>query len=326
MVWILWYIFWSLPSFPSELLPLALWVLHGLTPGCSSFPNGSQTLMVIQPHHHPRRPSNISSHSYLRIFPLLLFFQERSPHRHRFVWLMSSTPSLRRSYCSLIGVIPPPTLLTAPATLCPHLDWSLLSRNIVIPSSVCGLPYPFLPPDCRALHCLVHSASHHRNSTVPGLRSGSRTSLFCEWPRSVICCIVVQLPRCVRLFATPWTAAHQASLPLTISWSLPRFVSITPVMPSSHLILWCLLLFLPSIFPRIRDFSNESAVRIRWPNSGVSTLASVLPLSFQGWFPLRSTGLISLLSKGLSEVFSSTTVQRHQFFTARPSLLVLQIL
>ena len=65
--------------------------------------------------------------------------------------------------------------------------------------------------------------------------------------------------------ATPWPAAQQASLSLTISQSLPKFMSIVSVMPFSHFILWCPLLLLPSIFPSIRDFSNESAVHIRWP-------------------------------------------------------------
>ena len=74
----------------------------------------------------------------------------------------------------------------------------------------------------------------------------------------------VQSPSCVWLFVTPRTAAHQSSLSLTISWSLPKFMSIALVMPSSHLILWHPLL-LPSIFPSIRDFSNELAAFIRWP-------------------------------------------------------------
>ena len=69
----------------------------------------------------------------------------------------------------------------------------------------------------------------------------------------------------VRLFATPWTAAHQASLSITNSRSLPKLMSIESVMPSSHLILCHRLLLLPSIFPSIRVFSNESALRIRWP-------------------------------------------------------------
>ena len=70
----------------------------------------------------------------------------------------------------------------------------------------------------------------------------------------------------VHPFATPWAGALQASLSLTISWSLPKFMSTASVMPSSHLILWCPLFLLPSIFPSIRDFSNsQSAVCNRWP-------------------------------------------------------------
>ena len=69
----------------------------------------------------------------------------------------------------------------------------------------------------------------------------------------------------VRLFATPWTAAHQASLSITNSQSLLKFMSIESVMPSSHLILCCPLLLLPSVFPNIRVFSNESVLHIRWP-------------------------------------------------------------
>ena len=86
-------------------------------------------------------------------------------------------------------------------------------------------------------------------------------SLWCSLNEGV----VVQWPSHVRLFATTWTAAHQASLSLTISRSLPKFMSVALVMPSSHLILWHPLLLLPSIFPSIRDFSSESAVSIRWP-------------------------------------------------------------
>ena len=69
----------------------------------------------------------------------------------------------------------------------------------------------------------------------------------------------------VRLFATPWTAASQASLSITNSWSLLKLISIESVMPSNHLILYCPLLLLPSIFPSIRVFSNESVLHIRWP-------------------------------------------------------------
>ena len=75
----------------------------------------------------------------------------------------------------------------------------------------------------------------------------------------------VQLLSRVRLFATPWTEACQASLSITNSWSSPKLMCIELVMPSSHLILCCLLLLLPSIPPSIRVFFNESALRIRWP-------------------------------------------------------------
>ena len=77
--------------------------------------------------------------------------------------------------------------------------------------------------------------------------------------------VVVHLPSHVWFFATKWAVACQASLCLTISQSLPRFMSITSVMPSSHPILWCPFLLLPSIFPNIREFSSESALDIRWP-------------------------------------------------------------
>ena len=95
-------------------------------------------------------------------------------------------------------------------------------------------------------------------------------------------------------------------------------MSIELVMLSNHLILCRPLLLLPSIFPSIRVFSNESALCISWPSIEASALASVLLINIQGWFPLGLTGLI-LLSKGLSRAFSSTTVQKHQFFSAQPS-------
>ena len=75
----------------------------------------------------------------------------------------------------------------------------------------------------------------------------------------------VQLLSCVRLFVTPWTAARQASLSITNSRSLPKLMSIELVMPSNHLILCLPVRLLPSIFPSIRVFSNESALRMRWP-------------------------------------------------------------
>ena len=113
---------------------------------------------------------------------------------------------------------------------------------------------------------------------------------------------------------TLWIAVVQASLSIMSSQSL--LMSIELVMPSNHLIL-CHPFLLPSIFPSIRVFSNESVLHIRWPNIGVSTSASVLPMNIQDLFPLGWTGWISLQSKGLSRVFSNTTVQKHQFFSTQ---------
>ena len=126
----------------------------------------------------------------------------------------------------------------------------------------------------------------------------------------------------VRLFVTPWIAARQASLSITNSQSSPTLMCIESVMPFSHLIPFCPLLLLPPIPPSIRVFSNESTLHMRWPNIGVSTSASVLPMNTQDWSPLGWTGWISLQSKGLSRVFSNTTIQKHQFFGAQLSFTV----
>ena len=123
----------------------------------------------------------------------------------------------------------------------------------------------------------------------------------------------------VRLFVTPWITAHQASLSITNSWSSLKLTSIESVMPSSHLILCRPLLLLPPISPSISVFSNESTLSMRWPKYWSFTLASVLPMNTQDWSPLEWTSWISLQFKGLSRVFSNTTVQKHQFFGAQLS-------
>ena len=123
----------------------------------------------------------------------------------------------------------------------------------------------------------------------------------------------------VRLFATLWIVARQASLSITNSRSSLRLTSIESVMPSSHLILCHPLLLLPPIPPSIRVFSNESNFAWGGQSIGVSALGSVLPMNTQDWSPLEWTGWIFLLSKGLSRVFSNTTVQKHQFFGAQLS-------
>ena len=125
----------------------------------------------------------------------------------------------------------------------------------------------------------------------------------------------------VRLLATQWTAARQAPLSITNSQSPPKSMSIESVMPSKHLILCRPVFLLPSIFPSIRVFSSESALRIRWPKYWSFSFNISPSNEHPGLIsPLGWTGWISLQSKGLSRVFSNTTVQRHQFFGAQFSL------
>ena len=124
----------------------------------------------------------------------------------------------------------------------------------------------------------------------------------------------------VRLFANPWIIAHQSSLSITNFQSSLKLMSTESLMPSSHLILCCLLL-LSQIPPSIRVFSNESSQLFTWggQSTGVWALASVLPMNTQDWSPLGWTGWISLQSKGLSRVFSNSTVQKCQFFCTQLS-------
>ena len=123
----------------------------------------------------------------------------------------------------------------------------------------------------------------------------------------------------VWLFVTQRTAAHQVSLFFTISWSLLKLMSIESVMPSNHLSLCCPLLLLPSVLPSIRVFSSELALHIRWPKYW-SIRFSISPSSeYSGVIFLGFTGMISLLPKGLSRVFSNTIVRKHQFFGDKPT-------
>ena len=124
----------------------------------------------------------------------------------------------------------------------------------------------------------------------------------------------------VRLFASPWTVACQASLSITHSQSLLKIMSIVSVMPSNHLSLCQSLLLPPSIFPSIRVFSNESALCIKWPKYWSFSFNISPSNEHSGLISLGWNGWISLQSKGLSTVFSNTTVQKHhQFFGAQLS-------
>ena len=118
----------------------------------------------------------------------------------------------------------------------------------------------------------------------------------------------------VQLFATPWAAAHQASLSITNSRSLLKLMSIESVMPSNHLILCRSLLLPPSIFdddPASGSFQISQLFASGGQSIGVSASTSVLSMNTQDWSPLGWTGWISLQSKGFSRVFSNTTVQKH---------------
>ena len=130
--------------------------------------------------------------------------------------------------------------------------------------------------------------------------------------------VVFQSLSCVWAFTTPWTVTCQAPLSSTISWSWLKFMSTELVLLSNHLILCHLLLLLPLIFPSIRVFSNESALHIRWmkywsfsnsPSKENSTLIS-----------FRIDRFDLLVVQGLSRIFSSNTVWKHQFFGTQPSL------
>ena len=138
--------------------------------------------------------------------------------------------------------------------------------------------------------------------------------------KSTISSVSVQLLSRVQLFATPWIAAHQASLSITNSWSPPN------PCPLSR---WCHPTISSSVVPFSSCPQSLSASEsfpvsqfFAWGGQsiGVSPLASVLPMNTKGWSPLEWTGWISLQSKGLSRVFSNTTVQKHQFFSAQLSL------
>ena len=116
------------------------------------------------------------------------------------------------------------------------------------------------------------------------------------------------------LFTTPWVAAHQASLSITNSWSPPKPMSIESVMPSNHLILYCPLLLLPSIFPRIMIFSNESVLRIRWPKYCSFSISISPSNEYSGLISFRMDWLNLLAVQG-------TLKSLLQYHTSKASIL-----
>ena len=148
---------------------------------------------------------------------------------------------------------------------------------------------------------------------------------WAKWGNKIVAAaavVVAQSLSCVWLFATPWTATRQASLSFTISWSWLKLTSIESVMvmPSDHLVLCPPLLLLPSISARIRVFSTELALRIKWSKYWSFSFSISPSNEYSELIPFRIDWFDLLAVKGLSRVFSNTTVQKHQFFSTQPSL------
>ena len=158
-----------------------------------------------------------------------------------------------------------------------------------------------------------------------------------HWPCEHICCtdskiqrtyslalkgffVAVQLPSHVWLFVTPWTTTQQAPLTFTISGVCSNSLSIESETLSNHLLLYHTLSFSLQSFPASGSFPMSWIFTSHGPSIGATASASVLPMNIQGWFPLGLAGLISLLCKGPSKVFSSTTIQKLQFFSTQSSL------
>ena len=154
-----------------------------------------------------------------------------------------------------------------------------------------------------------------RNNSLSPLRKQSVRiqSLSGTWYLSS-----VQLLSHVRLFATPWTAARRASLSTTNSQSLLKLMSIELVMQSNHLILCCPLLLMP--FPSIRVFSNESILHVRWPKYWSFSFSISPSNEYSGLISFRINWFDLLAGQGILKSLSSTTIQKHQFFRAPPSL------
>ena len=150
-------------------------------------------------------------------------------------------------------------------------------------------------------------------------KNESKQSLWVSPFMSIIVFSSVQSFSHVHVFETPWIAGHQASLSITNSQSLLKLMSIESVTPSNNLILCYPLFLLPQSFPASGSFPMSQFFASGGQSIGVSASASVFPMNIQDWFPLGLTGLISLQSKGLSRVSSSTTVQKIH------SIVVLEI-
>ena len=176
----------------------------------------------------------------------------------------------------------------------------------------------FILLDNNLTLCLYFS-----DSVSPSVKlTYSVTCHFCPSETYSTCFSSVQSLSRVQFFVTPWTAAQQASLSITNSQNLLKFMSITFVMPSNHLILCHPLLLLPSIFPSNRVFSNESVLCIRWPKYWSFSFSISPSNEYSGLISFRMDWLGLLAVQGtlrLSRVLN-TTVQKYQFIGAQPFL------
>ena len=172
------------------------------------------------------------------------------------------------------------------------------------------------PPMSTVVNCLVAVSYEHQGE------SEFRYMALCMTPACSLCHDLrwIQSLSRVQLYVSPCTAACQASMPNTNSQNLFKLMSIESVMPCNHLILYDPLLILLSIISSIRVFFKSQLFTSGGQSTGVLASASLLPMTIQDWFPLGWTGWISLQSKGLSRVFSNTTVQKHQFFCVQFAL------
>ena len=153
---------------------------------------------------------------------------------------------------------------------------------------------------------------------LPSWKRGAKSTLAKNhWPTK-LATVAVQSLSHVWFFATPWTAACQTPLSSTISWSLLRFRFTESLILSNHFILCCRFSSCLQSFPASGSFPVSWLFTSAVQNIGASASASVVPMSIEGWFPVGLTGLIFLLSKGLSRVFSAT-ILKHQFFDEQAS-------
>ena len=193
----------------------------------------------------------------------------------------------------------PPALSTAAPQNCPPPLSATCECLISVPSPLTGLALLQTSPTCLGeLQVVDPTARLHLSSALRVAESSPRFLVKISRRKVILCpCVVVQSLSCVRLFATPWTAARQASLSFTI-WSWLKLMSLVTGMPSNHLTLCRPLLFLPSISPSIRVFSKELALHIRWPKYWSFSFSISSSIEYSGLISFRIDWLDLLAVQG----------------------------